>query len=132
MLLLFSANFFFKIVFSKNSFRNTIRVSNSLDFDLDRFSVSPDLGPSCLQRLSADDKSLLARKELKDEFLKWILPVDYLDFSSYMQLSVNNSCLQRVSSEFVVAKWKKLEPNETDFSQGFSQKGVCISNMAHF
>ena len=25
-------------------------------------------------------------------------------------------------SEFVVAKWKKLEPNEINFSQGFSQK----------
>ena len=34
------------------------------------------------------------------------------------------------SSEFVVAntlaKWKKLEPNEIDFSQGFSQRVVCI------
>ena len=34
------------------------------------------------------------------------------------------------SSEFVVAntlaKWKKLEPNESDFSQGFSQRVVCI------
>ena len=29
--------------------------------------VGPDLGPNCLQRLSADDKSLLARKELKLE-----------------------------------------------------------------
>ena len=37
---------FSKSTFSKNSFRNTIRVSNSLD---------PDLGPNCLQRLSADD-----------------------------------------------------------------------------
>ena len=35
------------------------------------------------------------------------------------------------SSEFVVAntlaKWKKLEPNEIDFSQGFSQKVVSRS-----
>ena len=34
------------------------------------------------------------------------------------------------SSEFVVAntlaEWKKLEPNEMDFSQGFSQRVVCI------
>ena len=43
-------------------------------------------------------------------------------------------------SEFVVAnmltKWTKLEPNEFDFSQGLSLKGVkklsCISYMAHF
>ena len=34
------------------------------------------------------------------------------------------------SSEFVVAnilaKWKKLEQNEINFSQGFSQRVVCI------
>ena len=33
------------------------RVSNSLNPDQDRHSVGPDLGPNCLQRLSADDKS---------------------------------------------------------------------------
>ena len=36
-------------------------------------------------------------------------------------------------SEFVVAntlaKWKKLEPNEIDFSQGFSQKVVSRSSV---
>ena len=32
-------------------------VSNCLDPDQDRHSVSLDLGPNCLQRLSADDKS---------------------------------------------------------------------------
>ena len=29
-------------------------MSNSLDIDQDRRSVGPDLGPTCLQRLSAD------------------------------------------------------------------------------
>ena len=49
---------FFKInFFSKNSFRNTIRMSNSLDPDQDCHYVSPDLGPSCLQRISADKKN---------------------------------------------------------------------------
>ena len=43
MLLLSSADFFFKINFSKYSFR----VSKSLDLDLDR-RCGPDLGPSCL------------------------------------------------------------------------------------
>ena len=43
-----------KSTFSKNSFRNTIRVSNSLDPDLARQNVGPDLGPNCLQRLSTD------------------------------------------------------------------------------
>ena len=50
-----------KIYFFKKKFKNTIRVSNSLDLDPD--SVSPDLGPNCLQRLSADDKLPLARRE---------------------------------------------------------------------
>ena len=53
-------NFFFQKnlsgIFSKKSFRNTIRVSNSLDPDQARHFVGPDLGPNCLQRLSADDK----------------------------------------------------------------------------
>ena len=48
---------FSKLTFSKHSFRNTIRVSNSSDPDQDRQSVGPDLGPNCLQRYSADDKS---------------------------------------------------------------------------
>ena len=34
-------------------------MSNSLDPDQDRQFVSPDLGPNCLQRLSADNKSRL-------------------------------------------------------------------------
>ena len=47
----------FNITFSKN----TIRVSNCLDPDQDRHSVGPDLGPNCLQRLSADMSSLAKR-----------------------------------------------------------------------
>ena len=38
---------FFKINFFKNSFRNTNGMPNGLD---------PELGPSCLQKLSADNK----------------------------------------------------------------------------
>ena len=41
--------------FSKIYLRNTIRVSKGLDPDQDRYFVRPDLGPSCLQRLSAVD-----------------------------------------------------------------------------
>ena len=48
---------FFKMNFSKkNSFRNTIRVLNSLDSHQARRNVGPDLGPNCLQRLSADGR----------------------------------------------------------------------------
>ena len=48
--------FFFKLNFSKKYFRNTIRVSNSLDPDQARESFGPVMGPNCVQRLSADDK----------------------------------------------------------------------------
>ena len=42
-------------------------MSNSLDPDQAWCFVGPDLGPNCLQRLSADDKSCHKRgKELKD------------------------------------------------------------------
>ena len=46
---------FFKINFLKNSCRSTVRVSNSLDPDQVQHFVGPNLGPNCLQRLSADD-----------------------------------------------------------------------------
>ena len=49
---------FSKLNVSKNSCRNTIRVSNSLDPDQDRHFVGPDLGPNCLCRLSTDDRLL--------------------------------------------------------------------------
>ena len=46
--------FFHAFLSAENCFRNTIRVSNSLDPDLTRYFVGPDLGPNCLQRLSVD------------------------------------------------------------------------------
>ena len=60
-----SAVFFFsKSTFSKNSFRNVMKVSNSMDPDLARRFVGPDLGPNCLQSYqqttaAADDASRL-------------------------------------------------------------------------
>ena len=54
---LLSTDFFSKITFSKNSFRNTIIKSNSLDPDQARCFVGPNLGPNSLQMLSADDTS---------------------------------------------------------------------------
>ena len=62
MQILSSADFFQNQFFSKNSFRNTIRVSNSLDPDQARHFVGPDLGPTCLQRLS---QMTLVGKELR-------------------------------------------------------------------
>ena len=55
---------FFKINLLENSFRNTIRVSNSLDPDQARHFVRPDLGPKCLPKFSADDNGC---KELINE-----------------------------------------------------------------
>ena len=69
MLLLLSAEFI-KVNLFKNYFRNTIRMSNGLDTNQDRRSVSLDLGPNCLQRLSAD-KSPLTMKEFKMVNMKY-------------------------------------------------------------
>ena len=65
MLLLSSADFLQNELFSKNSFRNTIRVSNSLDTDQDRRSVGPDLDPNCSQRLSPKTKAGTSKEIVK-------------------------------------------------------------------
>ena len=57
---LLSTDFFF----SKNSFRNTISVSNRLDPDQVLHFVGSDLGPNCLQKLSAEDTSRYKMKRL--------------------------------------------------------------------
>ena len=60
---LLSSDFFFsKSTLLKNSLMNTIIVSNSLDPDQARRYVWPDLGPNCLQKLSADNTSRLRVK----------------------------------------------------------------------
>ena len=46
-------------------FFNTIPVSNSLDPAQARHFVGPDLGPNCLQRLSADNKSCPSGQRVK-------------------------------------------------------------------
>ena len=48
---------FSKLIFSMISFRNVISVPNNLEPDQARRNVRPDLGPNCLQRLSAEDTS---------------------------------------------------------------------------
>ena len=57
---LLSLLIFFKITFS-NIFSG---VSNDLDRDQDRHYVGPNLGPNCLHKLSADDKSYSKQGEL--------------------------------------------------------------------
>ena len=51
-----SADFFSKLTFSKNSFRNTFRVSYSLDPDQASRFVRPDLGPNYLLRSPTEEK----------------------------------------------------------------------------
>ena len=46
-----SSDIFSRSTVSKNSFRDTIRVSKSLDPEQARCIVGPDLGPNILQRL---------------------------------------------------------------------------------
>ena len=55
--LLSSADSFSKPTVLKNSFRNTVRVLNSLDPGQARQNVGPGLGPNCLQKFSADKTS---------------------------------------------------------------------------
>ena len=57
-MLFMSSSDFYEINLKKKSLEITIRVSNDLDPDQDRRIVGPDQGTNCLQRLSADDKSL--------------------------------------------------------------------------
>ena len=58
-------------------------MSNSLDLDEDRPFVGPDLGPNCLQRLSADDKS----RRL------WSLDILYLSYMySYLMVLIFAAC----------------------------------------
>ena len=54
--------FFSKLTFSENSFKNNIRVSNSLDPDQVRHIDGRDLSPNCLQRLSVDNTGRLRVK----------------------------------------------------------------------
>ena len=56
MLLLTSADFCSKLTFTK-LISGTQSLSNGLDLDQRGCSVGPDLGPNCLQRLSADGKN---------------------------------------------------------------------------
>ena len=83
-----------------------MRVSNRLDLDQDRPSVGPDLGPNCLQRLSADDKSCHGSSNVLGTFRRdtakvtfdcqtvCTLQLSYTDGSSgysYITLFVSNS-----------------------------------------
>ena len=94
--LLSSADFFSKLTSLKYSFRNIIRVSISLDPDQARRFVWLDLGPNCLQSLSADDTS---RQRVKG--------------------TVNQSCIYnenyfRISLPIHISCWYSKDPFQLD------------------
>ena len=71
-----SADFFSKSTFTKNYFRNMIRVSNSLDPDQARPFVEPDLGPNfCKSYL----QTTLGDKELS----VWFSSLPYLFLATF-------------------------------------------------
>ena len=62
-------------------FFNTIRVSNSLDPDQTRQNVGPDLGPNCLYRSSAENKSRPNGQGVK--YINNVLILPWLKFISF-------------------------------------------------
>ena len=52
----------FFLSYDKNFLRNTIKVSNSLDPDLARHFVWPDLGPNCLQTTDRRQTTLVGKE----------------------------------------------------------------------
>ena len=78
-MLLLSDDFFQNKLFSsKHSFRNTIRVSNSLDPDQDRLSVGPDLGPDCFEKGYQQMPNIDANKERVKQIHKCNMLIKYL------------------------------------------------------
>ena len=69
MLLLSSAALSSKLTFSKNSFWNTITVSNRLDPDQKQHYVGPDLGSNC-QHTTSMEKLILQDHTLQPTVLK--------------------------------------------------------------
>ena len=56
----------------QNSFRNSPKVSNSLDLDQVEKNVQSDLDPNSLQRLSADDRSQQSISHECEGALHWV------------------------------------------------------------
>ena len=69
-------------------------MSNSFDPDQDQHFVGPDLGPNCLQRLSADDKSCRFRYSFRNT----IRMSNGLD-PDQDRRSVGSNCLQRLTAD---------------------------------
>ena len=78
---------FFKInFFKKKSFRNTFRVSSNLVPDQDRHLVSPDLGPNCLQRFSASQRTKDSARKERVKFFEYFENLQYLCVLTYLYI----------------------------------------------
>ena len=78
-----SSDFFSKLTFSKNSFRNTITGSYSLDLDQAQHSVGPDLCPNCLQRDQQQMKKFAAgRLRVINKQCLWSWPQTFFILNS--------------------------------------------------
>ena len=99
-----SADFFSKSLYSENSFRNTIRISNNLDpYQAYQF-VRPDLSPSCLLRLSADDTSMQRIKYLYLTY--WLI---YLSASDRIQWRQGCACVLWSVQECPDVRYRRSE-----------------------
>ena len=79
-------------------------MSNGLDPDQDRHSVGPDLGPNCLQRLSADDKSRCKRGQVMRDpalcFYDQLAELHSLVMTVHTVFAANNSDSKQTASGF--------------------------------
>ena len=91
-----SADIFQNQLFRKKYFKNTIRVSNSLDSDQARQNVGPDLGLNCLQRFSADDTS---RLRVKSQTCKFMTLLIISQLSQFLKSTTNIHYLHLVFPE---------------------------------
>ena len=60
------------VSFYQNSFRNSLKVSNSFDLDQVEKIVLSDLDPNSLQRLSADDRIQQSISHEYEGALHWV------------------------------------------------------------
>ena len=95
---LLSADFFSRLIFSKNSFSYTIRVSNTLDADPDQQNVGPNLGMNTFQRLLADNKWWEKVKPLAK-----IRPINPLGSCAYMFKEYLNAYMGKVPKSLQLA-----------------------------
>ena len=112
---------FLKVNFLKNSFWNTFRVSNSLDPDQARHFFGPDLGPNCLQSLSADDTS---RQKSGSKLFAKVISRRHL----WAQICIQTVCKGDDTSKQRVNSRQTSLVLSFDKQSHFSRKGTSISS----